>query len=176
MGEGLGSEEVERLYLRYGFFLRRRCLLLLRDRALAEDALHEVFVKLIRGGAGVLAAEQPVRWLYRVADRACFDLLRRTKHTRRAKSLDDVDVELPPAADAEPDVRRAAIELLEALDDEEKSVAVMAFVDGMTQKEIADELGYSRMTIVKRVAAIRERAERLTKDRAPPRASTEGTA
>ena len=40
---------------------------------------------------------------------------------------------------------------------------VMAFIDGMTQQEIADELGYSRMTIVKRLASIRERAARETK-------------
>jgi RNA polymerase sigma-70 factor (ECF subfamily) len=176
VGEGLARDEVEGLYRRYGFFLRRRCLLLLRDAALADDALQDVFLKVMRSGAGVLTADRPMHWLYRVADRACLDLLRRTKHTRRAKELDDVAIDLPSHPGTVPELRRAAIELLDVLDDEEQAIAVMAFIDGMTQQEIADELGYSRMTIVKRVAAIRERAERLANDRARPRANREGRA
>jgi RNA polymerase sigma factor (sigma-70 family) len=56
-------------------------------------------------------------------------------------------------------MRRAALDALALLDEEEQKVAVMTFVDGMTQQEIADELGYSRVTINKRVAALRERLD-----------------
>jgi len=73
--------------------------------------------------------------------------------------------ELPAHPGVEPEMRRAAIELLDALDDEDQRIAVMAFVDGMNQQEIADELGYSRMTIIKRMARLRERAQRVLADR-----------
>lgn len=160
MTEGLTNREVSDLYRRYGFFLRRRCLVLLRQPSLAEDALQEAFLKLMRAGGGVRTADEPLRWLYRVVDRTCFDQLRKTKYTRSAASLDDVEHLLPPHPGNEPDVRRAAIELLDSFDEEDQSIAVMAFVDGMNQQEIADELGYSRMTIIKRVARLRERAQK----------------
>ena len=162
MTEGLDSAAVTKLYEKYGFFVRRRCTLLLRDTALADDALQETFLKLMKSGRPILEAEHPMRWLYRVADRACFDLLRRTKRSRQATPLDDAMGELMHPGD-EPEVRRRALELLATLDEEQQRVCVMAFIDGMTQQEIADELGVSRVTIVKRVAGIRER---MTKEEA----------
>ncbi|HVH41384.1 MAG TPA: sigma-70 family RNA polymerase sigma factor [Labilithrix sp.] len=174
MSEGLSNDEVLDLYRRYGAFLRRRCLLLLRHSSLADDAFQEVFVKLMRAGSGVRAADEPLRWLYRVADRTCFDQLRKTKLARRASSIDDASIELPCHPGTEPEMRRAAIELLDALDDEDQRIAVMAFVDGMNQQEIADELGYSRMTIIKRIARLRERAMRVVRDRMSTSVPTKG--
>lgn len=160
MSEGLSNREVADLYRRYGYVLRRRCLMLLRQPAHVDDALQEVFLKVMRAGAPIRTAAEPLRWLYRVADRACFDLLRKTK-TRRADPIDDVLDELPGHEGLEPELRRAAMELLDALDVEDQQIAVMAFLDGMNQQEIADELGYSRMTIIKRVARLKERAQRI---------------
>jgi RNA polymerase sigma-70 factor (ECF subfamily) len=161
VAEGLTNDEVAELYRRYGAFLRRRCLTLLRSTPLAEDALQDTFLKLMNGGSAFRAADHPMRWLYRVADRACFDSLRRNKHARRSDPIDDV--ELPCHPGTAPELRHAAMQVLAALEDEDQRIAVMAFVDGMSQQEIADELGYSRTTIVNRVAHIRERAERTTR-------------
>lgn len=161
MSEGLSNREVVDLHRRYGLLLRRRCLMLLRDPAHVDDAFQEMFLKLMRAGAPVRSAEEPLRWLYRVVDRTCFDLLRKTKHARRAAPIDDVLDELPAHSGLEAEVRRAAMELLDALGEEDQRIAVMAFLDGMNQREIADELGYSRMTIIKRMARLRERVERI---------------
>ncbi|AKU98736.1 RNA polymerase sigma-54 factor RpoN [Labilithrix luteola] len=163
MSEGLSNREVADLYRRYGFLLRRRCLMLMFSRAPAQvdDALQETFLKLIRAGAPIRTAEEPLRWLYRVADRTCFDLLRKTKYARRSDPIDDVLDELPANTGLEPELRRAAMELLDALGQEDQQIAVMAFIDGMNQQEIANELGYSRMTIIKRVARLKERAQRI---------------
>ncbi|MBX3216541.1 MAG: sigma-70 family RNA polymerase sigma factor [Labilithrix sp.] len=161
MSEGLSNREVVDLHRRYGLLLRRRCLMLLRDPAHVDDAFQEMFLKLMRAGAPVRSAEEPLRWLYRVVDRTCFDLLRKTKHARRAAPIDDVLDELPAHSGLEAEVRRAAMDLLDALGEEDQRIAVMAFLDGMNQREIADELGYSRMTIIKRMARLRERVERI---------------
>ena len=79
MSAALRTEEVSALYAKYGFFLLRRCRTILRDAALADDALQEAFVKVMRGGAAIREADEPLRWLYRVVDRACFDALRDRK-------------------------------------------------------------------------------------------------
>ena len=48
--------------------------------------------------------------------------------------------------------------LLRELSNEDRSVVVMAFVEGRSQKEIGKVLGWSRQTINKRVNALRDRA------------------
>src|SRR5262244_506131 len=77
------SEEVAEAYRRYGSLVLRRCRRILRDPAAGEDALQEVFVRLMRYGRAFHQANSKVLWLYRVADRCCFDLL-----TRRSGSAE----------------------------------------------------------------------------------------
>lgn len=142
------------MYQRYGALLSRRCRLLLRDPALADDALQELLSVLLRRGEGMRTAESPYRWLCRAADRACIDLLRRGKHLRTAVDIDDLDpVGVAPGMD--PEARCAVIESLERLDDEQRSLAIMLYVDGLSQGEAAEELGMSRVTINKRAQDLR---------------------
>jgi RNA polymerase sigma factor (sigma-70 family) len=61
-----------------------------------------------------------------------------------------------PAIDVE--ARDTVMALLSALDEDEQRMAVLLYVDGMSQGEIAAELGVSRVTVNKRVQALRARA------------------
>lgn len=151
---GLSATEVGDVYQRYGALLARRCRLLLRDPALADDAVQEMLSVLLRRGEGLRAAESPYRWLCRVADRTCIDLLRRGRRLRTATDIDDLDpVGVAPGMD--PEARCAVVESLERLDDAQQSLAIMLFVDGLSQGEAADELGVSRVTVNKRAQEIR---------------------
>jgi RNA polymerase sigma factor (sigma-70 family) len=152
----LTADEVAAFYQRYGYFVRRRCRAILRDPGLADDALQEAFVKVLRGGAALRAADEPLRWLYRVADRCCFDVLRRRRRSPETLSPDEGSSR-HPGVDIE--IRDAVLRLLGALDDDEIRIAVLLVVDGMSQGEIASEVGVSRVTVNKRVQSIRARAE-----------------
>ncbi|HLK90554.1 MAG TPA: sigma-70 family RNA polymerase sigma factor [Polyangia bacterium] len=159
-GADLTNAELAELYRRYGFLLRRRGRTLLRDEALAEDALQTAFVKIIESRAALARAENRLAWMYRVVDRCCFDLLRR-RRVRRTEPIDGrADTALAvPGVDVE--ARDAVLRVLGELSDSEYEVAVLAYVDGTPQTEIASTLGLSRPTIWKRLLAIRERAARL---------------
>jgi len=151
---GLTAAEVSDVYQRYGALLSRRCRLLLRDPAQADDAVQELISVLLRRGEGLRAAESPYRWLCRAADRTCIDLLRRGKHLRTAIDIDDLDhVGVAPGID--PEARCAVVESLARLDEDQQSLAIMLFVDGLTQGEAAVELGVSRVTVNKRAQEIR---------------------
>jgi DNA-directed RNA polymerase specialized sigma24 family protein len=52
-------------YRQYGFLVLRRCRRILRDEAAGEDALQEVFVRLMRYGRAFQKAESKVLWLSR---------------------------------------------------------------------------------------------------------------
>ena len=144
------------MYRRYGTLLERRCRLLLRDPALAEDACQDLLALLLRRGDPLREATSPYRWLVRAAERTSLDLLRKRKRVRDALPLDDVDV-LGPAPGVDVEARRSVLEALEQLDSEQQSLAIMLFVDGMSQQAAADELGVSRVTVNKRAQEIRER-------------------
>jgi RNA polymerase sigma-70 factor (ECF subfamily) len=151
---GLSATEVSDVYQRYGALLSRRCRLLLRDPAQADDAVQELLSVLLKRGEGLRAADSPYRWLCRAADRACIDLLRRGKHLRMAIDIDELDpVGVAPGMD--PEARCAVVESLEKLDDDQQSLAIMLFVDGLSQGEAAEELGLSRVTVNKRAQEIR---------------------
>jgi RNA polymerase sigma-70 factor (ECF subfamily) len=160
-GAELSNSEVTEIHRRYGFYLRRRCVQILRDPALADDALQEAFVKIMRHGAPTRDMPLPLRWLYRVVDRCCLDHLRRGRRTRESEPLDDqaLDPAVHPSVQVE--VRDAVLKILLDLEVKEQEIALMAFVDGMTQLEISAEIGWSRPTVNKKLKAIRERAEAL---------------
>ena len=115
--------------------------------------MQEAFLKLLRIGASYKEATEPLRFLYRLTDNTCLDLLRRGKRLRTAEPLDQVTL-VHPSTD--PTDRKAALEVLAELDSESATIAILAFVDGLTQEEIANEIGVSRVTVNKRIARIRE--------------------
>jgi RNA polymerase sigma-70 factor, ECF subfamily len=155
-------DELASLYTQYGFFLRRRCLAILRDAAAAEDALQDVFVKVMHSDEALALIEQPLHWLYRIAHRVCLDLIRRRK-MRKTETFEANEREVDARA-VHPSVsleeREWALKFLETLEPEAQEIALCAFVEGMNQSEIADELGYSRVTINKRITALKEQAHR----------------
>jgi RNA polymerase sigma-70 factor (ECF subfamily) len=153
---GLSTSEVGDIYQRYGALLARRCRLLLRDHAQADDAIQELLSMLLRRGEGLRAATSKYRWLCRAADHACIDQLRRGRRLRSAMTIDDVDP-IGPAPGLDPEARWAALEALATLDEDQTKLAIMLFVDGLSQSEAAGELGVSRVTINKRAQAIRTR-------------------
>jgi RNA polymerase sigma-70 factor, ECF subfamily len=153
---GLSNDEVSDLFHRYGALLERRCRLLLRDSSHAEDALQDLLTTLLRRGEGLRDAQSPYRWLCRAADRTCLDLLRRGKHVRTAVPLDDLDP-IGPAPGVDAEARCAVLESLAALDEAEQALAIMLFVDGLSQGEAAAELGVSRVTVNKRAQQLRSR-------------------
>jgi RNA polymerase sigma-70 factor (ECF subfamily) len=159
-GADLTNEELAELYRRYAFLLRRRCRMLLRDEALAEDALQTAFVKIIESRAALARADNRLAWMYRVVDRSSFDLLRR-RRVRRAEPIDQHSDTTAAAPGVDLEARNAVLRVLSELTESEYKVAVLAYVDGVPQTEIASALGLSRPTIWKRLLSIRERAARL---------------
>jgi RNA polymerase sigma-70 factor (ECF subfamily) len=156
MSQGLSDREVGEIYRTYGHLLLRRCRLRTRDAAAAEDALQEAFLKIMKHGGAYLAAESRLRWLYRVVDNCCYDGFARRREAPVAP--DELDDRAGQRTDsvARVDVDRAFRRLRES----ERQVAVLAFVGGMDQGQIARELGSSRQTVNKKLGSIRQRLTR----------------
>jgi RNA polymerase sigma-70 factor (ECF subfamily) len=153
------QDSVASLYARYGYYVLRRCTVLLRNRAAAEDVLQEVFMRVMRSRTELSAVERPLAWLYRIADNACLDVIRHDKVA--AVSGEAIEDRVGPHPGVQLEHRSIVLRLLRTLDERDQRICILAFIDGMTQEEIAAELALSRVTINKRVQQIRAQADRL---------------
>jgi RNA polymerase sigma-70 factor, ECF subfamily len=154
----MGTEEVADAYRAYARPVLRRCRRILRQQHAAEDVVQEVFLRLWRYGDSFREAECKLGWLYRVADRCCYNELRRRNGRRELPATDE------PGSTPEshvPEDREVIRQFLGRFDERVQKVAVLHYVDEMTHDEIAALTGWSRQTIHKKLQCLRERAAAL---------------
>jgi RNA polymerase sigma-70 factor (ECF subfamily) len=137
------------LYEKHAAAVYGRCRYLLKDEAEAKDALQDVFVKVLQGLSGFRSAASPSTWILRIATHHCLNLLRARKALWR-EQLKAIHAEKRQEAES-PDRRELVRLLLAAAPEEAQEVAVLYFVDELTQAEIAQELGRSLPTVRKRL-------------------------
>lgn len=162
----MNERDLARLYEDYGYSVYRRCLTYLGDPNRAQDAVQEVFLRAFRGATGFRHQASPRTWLCRIADNHCIDLLRRDRRSplvsAPAAGADGVVPELDNAVTPDADDARVQLQaLMGRLDPAARRLAVLLFIDELTQEEIASELGLSRRTVGKRVQALRKKAGRI---------------
>lgn len=156
--------DIEEYYSRYGPMVLRRCRRLLKDEDRALDAMQEVFVKLL-SYKDRLNGSYPSSLLFRIATNICLNKIR---DRRDHQSLDDADNLTQIATYDEIETRLINNNLLDFIFKKEKEsvrinpkkpgtreIAVMHFVDGMTLKEVADEVGLSVSGVRKRLRQLR---------------------
>src|SRR5262245_1388114 len=101
--------------------------------------MQETFYRLWRYGDSFLAAESQLAWLWRVADRCCFDALSQRHNVERAAeasiAADAVAAERAPAADLALGERQEALRMLGRFEPRVQQVAVLHYVGEMTQDE-----------------------------------------
>ena len=142
------------LYDRFGrlaFGLARR---ILRDDALAEDAVQEGFLAAWRSAARFLPERAKAStWLLTLVHRRAVDLVRREER-RRADPLEDAPEAPGPATDEAVWLtmeRERVQRALRALPDQQREALELAYYGGFTQSELADRLGQPIGTIKSRM-------------------------
>ena len=144
-----GPGPLRELYERHGPAVFARCRYLLKDDEAAKDALQDTFVKALRSLDEFRGEASPSTWLLRLATNHCLNLIRERKagwRERLAQLQADRQHETEP-----PDRRELLRALLSAAEPEAQEVAVMTYVDEMTQAEIGAALGRSLPTVRKRL-------------------------
>jgi len=136
-------------------FIRKR----VHDRALAEDLLHDVFLKIHNQIDSVKDDEKLSPWIYRIARNAIIDSYRKRKEmVPHEDSVSIADkTEWNDAADRlAPGLRRMA-ELLPA---KYKEAILLADFEGVRQTEVAKRMGISISAAKSRV----QRARKMLKE------------
>ena len=125
----------------YGDLINRTCCLILGDRALAEDATQEVFIRAWKSMAQYKGDASPKTWLTKIAINTCRNVRRTAWFRRYDRSV--TPEELPLSAPAED---RTLFLTVQQLPEKFRQVIVLKYYQGMSLDEMADALAISRST------------------------------
>lgn len=136
---------------------------ILHDEYLAEDAVHEAFLKLIRNRKKIVDPASPSAksYVYKTLRSAAFDLYRRQKKQREnTLEMDEAMENTLTADDLSQDL---PISLLSELPPKYASVMRCLFLDGLSIKETAAVLNISEELVRKRCERARKLLKPITK-------------
>jgi RNA polymerase sigma-70 factor (ECF subfamily) len=149
----------EELYERCAPAVYRRALGFVRHEADAWDLTHEVFRKVVESPPVLRGRTRPMTYLYQVTTNVALNWLRAQRVRSGSPELDEVEHVTEPESAAE--ARNLITALMRRLDDVALQIAVLHFMDGLSQEEIAEVVGLSRKTVGLRLAMVRRVASEL---------------
>jgi RNA polymerase sigma factor (sigma-70 family) len=148
------DQALAELYRRFGRIAYGLAFRILRDDALAQDAVQEAFLGVWRAADRFIAERaKPSTWLLTLVHRRAVDLVRREERRRAEPLQPDIGAGTAELADeAELATRRQTIrEALRELPPEQREAIELAYYGGYTQSELAERLGQPLGTIKSRM-------------------------
>jgi len=135
---------LETLYQRYQDLFKSVIVRIVHDHAAAEDILQECLVEVWRSAHHFCATKgQPLAWLVTLCKRRAIDYIRRSTAYCSAKDRLENQMRTMPAVvednhDCEnSDLGRVLRKHLDQLPEYQRQVVCLAFIEGMSQREVA---------------------------------------
>jgi RNA polymerase sigma-70 factor (ECF subfamily) len=143
------------LYDRFGRVAYGLALRILRDEALAQDAVQEAFLAVWRSADRFLAERAKAStWILTLVHRRSVDLVRR-EDRRRGEPLERAAEPAAPSTTEDEATlgfeRRIVQEALAQLTPEQREALELGYYGGLTQTELAERLGQPLGTIKSRM-------------------------
>lgn len=151
---------LRRLYEQDSSHLLGVALRIVRDRALAEDIVHDAFIRIWRGAGSFDPSRGSARgWVFSVTRHLALNVVR--NHYREVPLGDEHEQVAAPTDTFEFSTRSGQIRTcLEQLDPARRTCILHAYVDGYSHSEIASRLdtplGTVKAWIKRSLAALRE--------------------
>lgn len=172
-----GSRDAfEELFARHHRKVIHFCYRMTGDRATAEEAAQEVFLRIARGAATYQPTAKFTTWMYTVARRATLNFLRDEKDERdRAASEEPEDRDgnsplsrVPGPESLNPEsmawsaeLTERLVEALRRLPESHRSALVLNRGEGLSYEEVAAVLGITVQAVKSRIFRAREMLLRL---------------
>jgi RNA polymerase sigma-70 factor (ECF subfamily) len=166
--EGALSE----LYDRYGGLIYGAGIRYLGDRTLAEDLVQDVFLSVWRSAASFDPSRASfATWIYRITRNRVTDLARRrSARVRTVAPVVEVASPEPGEGDGTEGILKTfdVVGALSELSPAHREVLVLAYFEGLSQREISHHTGVPLGTVKSRTtAALRAARERMLSSETP---------
>jgi RNA polymerase sigma factor (sigma-70 family) len=174
----LTDEEILTLYLKqpsdtyfkvlHGRYINKvysKAISLLKDEALAQDAVQEIFLKIFLNLSKFTFRSKFSTWIYSITYNYCIDLLRKQKKHKKLFVSDNDDLSNMKEEIVE-DKEILEIELdklvnvLEEIPLEDKTVLLMKYKDDMGIKDISGVIGKSESAIKMKIKRAKAKAKK----------------
>jgi RNA polymerase sigma factor (sigma-70 family) len=152
---GSDDQALAELYDRFGRVAYGLALRILRDEALAQDAVQDAFLGVWRSADRYLPDRAKAStWILTLVHRRAIDLVRR-EDRRRGAPLDDAPEPIAlSTVEGEATLgfqRRVVQEALKRLPPDQREALELAYYGGLTQSQLAERLGQPLGTIKSRM-------------------------
>lgn len=148
--------DIAAIYAQHAFAVRRRCFALVGNMAEAQELAQEVFMQLLEKPEAFAGRARISTYLFALATNMSLNRLRhhRLRHGDWQQSVQQNVVQGMPVDCPEGRVidRELVALVLRAHDPETAAMVLYHYVDGLSQQEIADVVGLSRVTVNQRLA------------------------
>jgi RNA polymerase sigma-70 factor (ECF subfamily) len=158
------AEEVGRLFTEHYDVLYRAAFSVLRRAADAEDAVNNLFLKLLQLDSPPAAWKNPKAYLYRTIVNDSLNMIRSRDRRREADDIDDVmelEIAEPSSELANDNISDALHEALAKLKPEVREIFMLHHVQGYSDEEIAELLGQPRTTVASTLSRARAKLKKI---------------
>lgn len=151
------------LYDRYSGKVFAKCYSMLKDEMEAEDAMQDIFMKILLKISGFEGKSKFSTWLFSITYNFCIDNIRRTKRDVTFE-VDDIQkygehVEDDGIDDAE--IKEVSLERLKLILNEigvdDKAVLLMKYQDDMSIKEMCEVINKTESAVKMQIKRAKER-------------------
>jgi len=137
------------LYERYSGQIYGYCMHQLGSREEAEDAVQTTFMNAFRGLQRGIVPELESAWLFKIAHNVCLSRRRSSWRRGRVEAPNNFEVlqEIVPGRDEVSDELIRLQDVLEEMPENQRRAILLREWQGLTYREISDELGLSQAAV-----------------------------
>ena len=150
------------IYDRYSRLVYAKCLSMLKNEVAAEDAVQEIFIKVMLKISSYTGDAKFSTWMYAITYNYCIDVIRKTQ---RKKTIDVEDIgvleaSMIPEPDVacilEVDIKRLKY-VLERIPRKDKAILMMKYLEEFSIKEIAEIMEKSESAVKMQILRAKEK-------------------
>ncbi len=159
--ESQNTQYFEELYKRHSNKVFGKCLSILKDTELANDAVQEIFIKILLNMSKFKEASKFSTWIYSITYNYCIDTVRRRKKNTLMfsgddESLEDVADEVEDSQILETSISRLKV-ILNKIPVGDKAILMMKYQDSMSIKDISAVLDKSESAVKMKIKRAKQK-------------------
>lgn len=156
------------LYKRYSSKVYSKCISLLKNEAMAQDATQEIFTKIYLNLAKFSERSKFSTWIYSITYNYCIDYIRKKKKEKKlfSSEIEDPPEQIEEVEDAElleMEVSRLK-RVLENIPEGDKAILLMKYQEEMSIKEIAAALNKTESAVKMRIKRAKHKTQNVYKE------------
>lgn len=149
------------LYDRYAVKVLAKCNTLLRDYSLAEDAMQDIFLKVLLKLGSFSGRSKFSTWLYSMTYNFCIDHIRRMKKDMSIYvddyfQFEDKEYEVDDREILETNIHRLKA-ILDEIPVDDKTILLMKYQDDFSIRDISSAFGKSESAVKMKIMRAREK-------------------